>query len=132
MPTASSARLWGKCTKEYKIQLVDRAIRRELLEVKHRQRIPNDVVVYQYFGISTDEAGRAGPAKKRFEGIRHTVPLYPLIEMGWSRTDSSDSLRDRLPYETPKSSCVFCPTAPHQPILASFEAKRCVRVEAGG
>ena len=34
---------------------------------------------------------------------------YPLIEMGWSRTDCVAYLREQLPYEVPKSSCVFCP-----------------------
>lgn len=88
---------------------MDRAVRRELLELKPRQRIPKDVLVYQYFGISTDEAARAVRARKRFEKVRHTVPLYPLIEMGWSRTACVEYLQGKLPYEVPKSSCVFCP-----------------------
>ena len=103
-----------QCTKEYKIEVVNKAIRRELLGLKRRQRIPKDVVIYQYFGISTDEAGRAERAKKRFEKVRHTIPLYPLIEMGWSRHDCVKYLRDRLPHEVPKSSCVFCPYRTNQ------------------
>lgn len=103
-----------QCTKEYKIEVVNKAIRRELLGLKPRQRIPKDVVIHQYFGISTDEAGRAERAKKRFEGVRHTVPMYPLIEMGWSRQDCLAYLRDRLPHEVPKSSCVFCPYRTNQ------------------
>jgi hypothetical protein len=103
-----------QCTKEYKIEVVNKAIRRELLGLKPRQRIPKDVVVYQYFGISTDEAARAERAKKRFEGVRHTVPLYPLIEMGWSRKDCLVYLRDMLPHEVPKSACVFCPYRSNQ------------------
>ena len=103
-----------QCTKEYKIEVVDRTIRRELLELKPRQRIPADTTVYQYFGISTDEAGRAERGKKRFAAVRHTVPVYPLIDTGWSRTDCVTYLRDRLPYEVPKSSCVFCPYRTNQ------------------
>jgi hypothetical protein len=103
-----------QCTKEYKIEVVDRAIRRELLGMKPRQRIPNDVTVYQYFGISTDEAGRAERAKKRYQNIRHTVPVYPLINMGWSRTHCIEYLRGSLSYEVPKSSCVFCPYRTNQ------------------
>ncbi|OWK45515.1 hypothetical protein [Fimbriiglobus ruber] len=95
-----------QCTKEYKIEVVNKAIRRELLGLKPRQRIPSEVVVYQYFGISTDEAGRAERGKKRFEGVRHTVPVYPLIEMGWSRKDCSAYFL--------KSSCVFCPYRTNQ------------------
>lgn len=103
-----------QCTKEYKIEVVDRAIRREMLNLKPRQRIPNDVAIYQYFGISTDEAGRALRAKKRYENVRHTVPVYPLIDMGWSRTDCIEYLRSKLSYEVPKSSCVFCPFRTNQ------------------
>ncbi|MBY0457102.1 MAG: hypothetical protein K2V38_07185 [Gemmataceae bacterium] len=103
-----------QCTAEYKIEVVNRAIRRELLGLKPRQRIPRDVVVHQYFGISTDEAARAERAKKRFAGIKHTVPHWPLIEMGWSRKDCVAYLKDKLPHETPKSSCVFCPYRTNQ------------------
>jgi len=98
-----------QCTKEYKIEIVERTIRRELLGLKPRQHIPGGVTIYQYFGISIDEAARAERAKKRFAHVRHTVPVYPLIEMGWSRTDCVQYLRSQLPYEVPKSSCVFCP-----------------------
>lgn len=103
-----------QCTKEFKIAVVDRTIRRELLGLKPRQRIPKDVLIHQYFGISTDEAARAERARKRFQGVRHTVPVYPLIEMGWSRKDCLEYLRDRLPHEVPKSSCVFCPYRTNQ------------------
>ena len=103
-----------QCTAEYKIEVVNRAIRRELLGLKPRQRVPKDVTVFQYFGISTDEAARAERAKKRFATVRHTVPVYPLIEMGWSRKDCIKYLRDRLPHAVPKSSCVFCPYRTNQ------------------
>ncbi len=103
-----------QCTAEYKIEVVNRTIRRELLGLKPRQHIPKDVTVHQYFGISTDEAARAERAKKRFEGVRHTVPHWPLIEMGWSRKDCIEYLKGKLPHETPKSSCVFCPYRTNQ------------------
>lgn len=103
-----------QCTAEYKVEVVDRAIRRELLGLAPRQRIPADVLIYQYFGISTDEAGRAERGKKQFEKVRHTIPAYPLIDMGWSRTECVEYLRAKLPYEVPKSSCVFCPYRTNQ------------------
>ena len=103
-----------QCTKEYKIDVVDRAIRRELLGLKPRQHMPKDVLIHQYFGISTDEAARAERAKKRFVGVRHTVPVYPLIEMGWSRKDCIEYLRGKLPHEVPKVACVFCPYRTNQ------------------
>jgi hypothetical protein len=103
-----------QCTREFKIEVVDRSIRRDLLGLKPRQQIPKDVLIRQYFGISTDEAGRADRAKKRFAGLRHTMPVYPLLEMGWSRKDCIGYLREKLPYEVPKSSCVFCPYRTNQ------------------
>lgn len=103
-----------QCTAEYKIAVCDRAIRRELLGLKPRQRVPKGVTLHQYFGISTDEAARAERAKKRFEGVRHTVPHWPLIEMGWSRKDCLAYLEGKLPHEVPKSACVFCPYKTNQ------------------
>lgn len=103
-----------QCTAEYKIEVVNRTIRRELLGLKPRQRIPKDTTIHQYFGISTDEAARADRAKKRFAGIRHTVPHWPLIEMGWSRKDCIAYLRDKLPHPVPRSACVFCPYKTNQ------------------
>jgi hypothetical protein len=103
-----------QCTSEFKINVVSRTIRRELLGLKPRQRVPKGTVIHQYFGISTDEAARAERAKKRFEGIKHTIPHWPLIEMGWSRKDCLQYLRGKLPYEVPKSSCVFCPYRTNQ------------------
>jgi hypothetical protein len=107
-----------QCTAEYKVEVVNKAIRRELLGLKPRQRIPKDVLVHQYFGISTDEAGRAARGRKRFEGVKHTVPVYPLIDLGWSRRECIEYLRGKLPYEVPKSSCVFCPYRTNQSWLA--------------
>jgi hypothetical protein len=61
-----------------------------------------------------DEAVRAERAKRRFAGIRHTIPVYPLLEMGWSRKDCIAYLREKLTHEVPKSSCVFCPYRTNQ------------------
>jgi len=123
-----------QCTKEFKIEVVDRAIRRELLGLKPRQRIPKDVRIFQHFGISTDEAARAERAKKRFEKVRHTVPVYPLIEMGWSRKDCIEYLKDKLPHQVPKSACVFCPYRTNQSWLHLKETdpegwKRAVEID---
>jgi hypothetical protein len=69
-----------QCTAEYKIEVVNKAIRRELIGLKPRQRIPKDVKVVQYFGITTDERSRAERAKKRFAAVKHTVPVYPFLD----------------------------------------------------
>ena len=41
-----------QCTKEYKIEVIERCIRREVLELPARARVPKDVVVVQHIGIS--------------------------------------------------------------------------------
>lgn len=98
-----------QCTSEYKIQVIEKAIRRELVGLKPRKHMPKDVTVYQYFGITTDEARRAEKAKKRFEKMRWAEPVYPFLDMGWNRQDCIEWLKDRLPHEVPRSACVFCP-----------------------
>jgi len=48
-----------QCTAKYKIEVVEKFIRRELLGLPARSRIPKGVIVRQWFGISDDEATRA-------------------------------------------------------------------------
>lgn len=113
-PNGKTGMVRRQCTAEYKINVVNRAIRRELLGLKPRQRIKKDTTIYQYFGITTDERGRAERAKKRFEKVRHTIPVYPFLDWGWSRKDCEKWLEGRLPHKVPKSSCTFCPFRTNQ------------------
>ncbi len=104
-----AGRVRRQCTAEYKIEVVERAIRRELLQLRPRQRVPRDVVVYQYFGITLDEAGRAARARRRFESVPWNQPVYPFLDLGWTRQDCVNWLRDHVPHPVPRSACVFCP-----------------------
>ena len=79
-----------------------------------RDPVPSDTTVQVRLPMHTDEAGRTERGKKRFENVRHTVPVYPLIEMGWSRAACVAYLRHQLPYAVPKSSCAFCPYRTNQ------------------
>ncbi|MEW2620858.1 hypothetical protein [Streptomyces sp. NPDC048106] len=92
-----------QCTGEYKIKPIKRQIR-ELLGYAYPQRIPKDVFVEQWVGISTDEFHRAKDADVRYMRNRH-----PLIDMGWSRTDCLAYLTSIGFADTPKSSCLGCP-----------------------
>lgn len=103
-----------QCTKEYKIEVCERFVRREVLGLKPRQRVPKGVVVHQYFGISTDEEGRAIRAKDRFLKMKWTRPEYPLLDLRWSRGDCLSYLKDRVPHPVPKSACTFCPFRTNQ------------------
>lgn len=71
--------------------------------------MPEGIKVHKYFGITLDEKERADKAKKRFDGHRWAVPVYPFLEMGWTRQDCLSWLKDKVPHEVPKSACVFCP-----------------------
>ena len=99
-----------QCTREYKIEVIERAIRYELIGLKPRKHIPRDVHVYQYLGISTDESDRAVRTKANYgKRSKWATPVFPLIERGWSRQDCLQWLAGRVPHVVPKSACVFCP-----------------------
>ena len=100
-----------QCSKEYKTEVIERAIRREIVGLDYRQRFPIKTThVHQYLGISLDEAGRSVRIAKNFrENTKWATPHFPLIEKGWTRADCLTYLADKVPHQTPRSSCVFCP-----------------------
>ena len=97
-----------QCTSEYKVNVVERIIRREILALKPRQHIPKPVDFTQYLGFSFDEPGRAARAKGRFDQRGWRVG-FPLFDMQWARTDCIRYLEGRVPHPVPRSACVFCP-----------------------
>ncbi|AJE87397.1 hypothetical protein SLNWT_7021 [Streptomyces albus] len=92
-----------QCTGEYKIRPIKKAVR-ELLGYPYPTRIPREVFVEQWVGISTDEFHRAKDADVKYMRNRH-----PLIDMGWSRDDCIRYLSSLGWGDTPKSSCLGCP-----------------------
>ncbi|MHB6911310.1 adenine nucleotide alpha hydrolase family protein [Streptomyces sp. DB-54] len=92
-----------QCTGEYKIKPIKKKVR-ELLDYPYPQRIPKDVFVEQWVGISTDEFHRAKDADVKYMHNRH-----PLIDLGWSRADCVRYLTSLGLADTPKSSCLGCP-----------------------
>ena len=96
-----------QCTSEYKLKPVERAIRRELLGREKGERIGKHVKINQWFGISADEAGRAKRIQANMKAPWY--PVFPLIQLGMTRKDCIEWLRGRVPHETPRSACVFCP-----------------------
>jgi hypothetical protein len=99
-----------QCSKEYKTEVIDRAIRRDILGLQPRQRVPRGIKVYQYIGMSFDEMGRASRVKKVFEAhAKWSVPVFPLIDRFMTRANCVTWLADRVPHETPRSACTFCP-----------------------
>lgn len=100
-----------QCSMEYKVAVIEQTIRREVVGLKPRQRIPKDVTVHQYFGISLDEKSRATRIWERHH-IDHSmpgVPHFPLIDKQMTRANCLDWLADRVPHIVPRSACTFCP-----------------------
>lgn len=98
-----------QCTKEYKIEVVERIIRRVIMGLKPRQRMPKGTQIVQLFGISQDEQKRAVAIQRRFSKIAWATPEFPLIDLRMTRIDCQEWLRGRVPHEVPRSACVFCP-----------------------
>lgn len=103
-----------QCTKEYKVEVVERVIRREILGLQPGQRIPKEMSkapnqIRQLFGFSYDEGGRAARVRSRFQKIPWARPVFPLIDKSMRRFDCVEYLKTRVPHETPRSACVFCP-----------------------
>jgi hypothetical protein len=93
--------LWRKCTTEYKVKPIMRAIR-ELLGVGPRSQIKEPVA--QILGISRDEAHRCKPSRYRW-----IVNQFPLVDKRMSRGDCLYWLGSHGYPQPPKSACVFCP-----------------------
>lgn len=99
-----------QCTKEYKTDVVERTIRRDVLGLKPRQRLPKDVVVHQYMGLSFDEARRVLKVRSIFYGKTQWLAHFPLFETNTTRAGCrSWLLKQNIPHRVPRSACVFCP-----------------------
>ena len=92
-----------QCTDNYKIRPIRRKIR-DLLGLRHRQRVPAGTTVELWLGISTDEAIRMKDSRDRWMANR-----YPLIEAGISRRDCLDWWEARYDRPLERSACVACP-----------------------
>jgi hypothetical protein len=105
-----AGRVSRQCTRDYKTDVVTQIIRREILGLAPRKRVPKSVRVFQYLGISVDEMGRAGRIRERFaKSTKWSTPVFPLIDRAWTRKGCIRWLEGRVPHETPRSACTFCP-----------------------
>src|SRR5947209_9179209 len=99
-----------QCTKEYKIEVIERCLRRELLGLQKGQRVPKGTRVVQIYGIWLDEAGRSIRIRERLEDRAWLTPEFPLIDRSMTRGDCIAWLGNfGVPHEVQKSACVFCP-----------------------
>jgi len=97
---------WGmgrrQCSYEYKLKPIMHKVR-DLLGVSRMARIaPGEVEVN--IGISLDEAHRMREAEQQY--MRN---VYPLVDLGMTRTDCLGWLQRNGYPRPPKSSCIGCP-----------------------
>ena len=98
-----------QCTADYKVKPIESLIR-ERCGGQFGRPLPKDVIVYQYMGLSFDEPKRVIRVKQRFLAKPSNWKVhFPLWEMQMTRGDCMAYLKQRLPYEVPRSACVFCP-----------------------
>jgi hypothetical protein len=99
-----------QCTKEYKVDVVERVIRREIMGLKPGQRMPKGTLIEQHMGLSFDEGGRIFRVKGRFESIPWSEPAFPLWDMEMTRRGCNEYLKRVAPeHPVARSACVFCP-----------------------
>lgn len=109
-PGKNQGMLRRQCTREYKVDAIEKFIRRDLLKLEYRQRIPKDALIHQYMGFSYDEPGRAARVRGRFDLLKWAEVHFPLIEDEMKRSDCVRYLEQQnIPHTVPRSACVFCP-----------------------
>jgi hypothetical protein len=90
-----------QCTREYKIEPIERKVR-ELLGYKPRQRIKKQARVM--IGISLDEVVRMKPSRTKW-----ITNCWPLVDARLRRSDCLGYLSALGFAEPQRSACVFCP-----------------------
>jgi hypothetical protein len=99
-----------QCSREYKTDVIARTIRYETLGLQFRARVPKTTTIHQHLGISLDEAGRARRITDLFaRKQKWSQPHFELVQKFWTRADCLRYLADKVPHQTPRSACVFCP-----------------------
>lgn len=121
-PDGSRGIVRRQCTSEYKIDVIERFIRREVLGLAKGQRWPKGRAVRQWIGISCDEINRMKKSRNPLNPFWH-----PLIEAdvlkkipkgqlpginrkrGYTRQDCLSWLQQHGYPEPPRSACIGCP-----------------------
>lgn len=96
-----------QCTSEYKIDPINREIRRRLNCIG--KPLPKGVEVTQVFGLSYDEPRRVARVRGQYDGRRGWLCEFPLFDEFLTRPDCIAYLKGRWPHPVPRSACVFCP-----------------------
>jgi hypothetical protein len=101
-----------QCTKEYKIEPIERCIRRNILGLKPRQHAPKEVAVHQWFGISSDESRRMRMSREPWKWNIYPLCNIPIqfLDLPMNRSNCVAWLERNYPgRKFPRSACVGCP-----------------------
>lgn len=97
-----------QCTKEYKVEPIEREIRRRI--GCEGRPLPRGTTVTQVFGLSFDEPKRVARVRDLYRSRRGWEAEFPLFDEFLTRADCVAYLQRRLPgRHVPRSACVFCP-----------------------
>lgn len=103
-------RVKRQCTSNYKIEVIERALRRQVLKMPYYSHIKSNVKIHFYFGISEDEKSRASKIYENSLESKWSEVHFPLMDRKMTRQDCKDWLaKQSIPHEVPRSACVFCP-----------------------
>lgn len=100
------SRMPRNCTIDYKVEMISKFFRWEVLGYKKGQRLrPEDVKAHEmHMGFSFEEKRRCQESPNRM-----FVNRFPLVEMGLTRADNYAYVKDVWGLETKASACAFCP-----------------------
>ena len=94
---SSEGLLTRDCTRDFKVSVIQRAVRKIMRE-------HNSKTVIQWIGISLDEAVRMKPSR-----VKYSTHRWPLIEFRMTRTDCLRWMERNGYPKPPRSACVYCP-----------------------
>lgn len=99
-------RMPRQCTYDYKIKVIEQFVRYELLCYRPRQRtLSLDIHAHNlHMGIMWEEQHRAKESKQTL-----FTNKYPLVKMGWTRSDCYAYNKTVWGLDTKASCCLFCP-----------------------
>ena len=94
------------CTVDYKVELISKYVRWELLHYKKGQRLRDEdrKAHEMHMGFSAEESRRCKESPNPM-----FVNKFPLVEMGLTRADNFAYIKDVWGLETKASACTFCP-----------------------
>lgn len=121
-PDGSRGLVRRQCTGTYKIDVIERYVKQEVLGSAHGKRWPIPVdgspLVRQWIGISRDELGRMKVSQRPAVAFWHPlieseacqfVHRGELVPCGMTRVDCLEWISSRGYPRPPRSACIICP-----------------------